>query len=158
MNGDQLQEIVLEDVTELVAGTPYVFLATANEINIPLTGEAVEDPVNKGTNGLKGSFAVKSITGTENKYILSQNKLYCTNGQVYYVGENRAYFDISSMSEVSETPAPGRRRVYLATEENQVTTEVIDQQSAINVQKKIVDGKIVIIRNGEMYDLTGQRL
>lgn len=158
MNGDQLQEIVLEDVTELVAGTPYVFLATANEINIPLTGEAVEDPVNTGTNGLKGSFAVKSITGTENKYILSQNKLYCTNGQVYYVGENRAYFDISSMSEVSETPAPGRRRVYLATEENQVTTEVIDQQSAINVQKKIVDGKIVIIRNGEMYDLTGQRL
>ncbi len=158
MNGDKLQEIVLEDVTELVAGTPYVFLATANEINIPLTGEAVEDPVNTGTNGLKGSFVVKSITGTENKYILSQNKLYCTNGQVYYVGENRAYFDISSMSEVSETPAPGRRRVYLATEENQVTTEVIDQQSAICVQKKIVEGRIVIIRNGEMYDLTGKRL
>ena len=159
MAGEQLQEIVLDEVSELEAGKPYVFQATADELNIPLTGEAVESVVSSHTNGLKGSFTTKAIAGSANKFILSGNRLYCTEGQTYYVGENRAYFDISSMSDFSgESPAPGRRRAYMTTEENQTATGIDNTSSATKATKQMIDGKIVIILGGEKFDLTGQRL
>ena len=161
MNGSQLQEIVLDEVTALEAGKPYVFLAEADEIAIPLTGDAAGEPDNSSSNGLIGSFTVTSVGSSVYKFILSNNKLYCAKDQVYYVGENRAYFKIDEMSEFGgAAPAPGRRRVRMVTEESQVATGI--EQSAISnqpsAQKKVVNGQIVIIRNGEMYDLTGQRL
>lgn len=159
MEGGKLKQVVFDEVTELAAGVPYVFQATASELNIPLTGDAVADPDNSSSNGLVGSFTVTKVSSSVNKYILSNNLLYCTKGHEYYVGENRAYFDISSMSEFSgESPAPGRRRAYMTTEENQTATSIDNTPATNKATKQMIDGKIIIIRNGEKFDLTGQRL
>lgn len=159
MEGGKLKQVVFDEVTELAAGVPYVFQATASELNIPLTGDAVAEPVSSGSNGLIGSFAVTKVSSSVYKFILSNNLLYCTKDHEYYVGENRAYFDINSMSEFSgESPAPGRRRAYMTTEGNQTATSVDNTSSATKATKQMIDGKIIIIRNGEKYDLTGQRL
>ena len=159
MEGSKLKQVVFDEVTELAAGVPYVFQATASELNIPLIGDAVANPDNNSSNGLVGSFAVTKVSSSVYKFILSNNLLYCTKNNEYYVGENRAYFDISSMSEFSgESPAPGRRRAYMTTEENQTATS-IDNTSATNkATKQMIDGKIIIIRDGKKFDVTGQRL
>ena len=159
MEDGKLKQVVFDEVTELIAGVPYVFQATASELNIPLIGDAVAEPDNSGSNGLIGSFTVTKVSNSVYNFILSNNLLYCAKGQVYYVGENRAYFDISSMSDFSgESPAPGRRRAYMTTEENQTATGIDNTSSATKATKQMIDGKIVIILGGEKFDLTGQRL
>ena len=158
MVNDQLSEIVFDEVTSLVAGKPYVFLANSDELNIPLVGDAVVAAVT--SNGLKGSFTVKAISGGANKYVLSNNLLYCTNGREYYVGENRAYFDISSMSvfDPSAPKAPGRRRVSMKAEPQQTPTGIGAAETGSKPAKLLLNGSVVIIRNGVQYDITGQRI
>lgn len=160
MVNDQLSEIVFDEVTSLEAGKPYVFLANSDELNITLVGDAVNDVVTSGTNGLKGSFTVKAISGGANKYVLSNNLLYCTNGREYYVGENRAYFDISSMSvfDPSAPKAPGRRRVSMKAEPQQTPTGIGAAETGSKPAKLLLNGSVVIIRNGVQYDITGQRI
>lgn len=160
MVNDQLSEIVFDEVTSLVAGKPYVFLANSDELNIPLVGDAVDAVVTSGTNGLKGSFTVKPISGTANRYVLSNNLLYCTDGHEYYVGENRAYFDISSMFDFnpSAPKAPGRRRVSMKAEPKQTPTGIGAAETESKPAKLLLNGRVVIIRNGVQYDITGQRI
>jgi len=157
MDGSNLKEVVFDEVTELEAGKPYVFLASESALNIPLTGEAVENVVSSQTNGLKGSFTNKSIESSEDRYILKNNKLYCTYGQNYNVGENRAYFDISSMSEFNgSAPAPGRRRISMSVEQEQNATGIENAEFINGVQKRIENGQLFIIRNGVKYNAAGQ--
>lgn len=159
MEGGKLKQVVFDEVSELAAGVPYVFQATASELNIPLTGDAVAEPDNSGSNGLIGSFTVTKVSSSAYKFILSNNLLYCAKDHEYYVGENRAYFDISTMSDFSgESPAPGRRRAYMTTEENQTATVTEEAVTTPKATKQIIDGHVVIIRNGQKFDLTGQRL
>ena len=160
MVNDQLSEIVFDEVTSLVAGKPYVFLAKSDELNIPLVGDAVDTVVTSGTKGLKGSFTVRKITGTADRYVLSNNLLYCTNGREYYVGENRAYFDIRSMSvfDPSAPKAPGRRRVSMKAEPQQTPTGIGAAETGSKPAKLLLNGSVVIIRNGVQYDITGQRI
>ena len=157
--GEQLSEIVFDEVTSLVAGKPYVFLAESDELNIPLTGVAVESVVTSGTNGLKGSFTAKIITADANRYVLSNNLLYCTAGHEYLVGENRAYFDISSMSvfNPSAPKAPGRR-VSMKAEPKQTPTSIGTIAPDMKHVKLLIDGHVVILRGGVQYDITGKRI
>ena len=159
MDGSALQEVVFDEVTALKAGVPYVFLAEADELNIPLTGDAVGAPKNENSNGLIGSFTVASVGNSVYRFILKDNKLYCAKDQSYYVGENRAYFKVDDMSEYSGVaPAPGRRRVVMHAAEEQVAT-ALDELTTTNSCCKIVrNGQIIIIRNGEQYDITGRQI
>lgn len=154
---NNLKEVVLDEVIELEAGKPYVFLASADELNIPLTGEAAAKA--DTVNGLAGSFKVASVSSSGNCYILKDNKLYCAKNQTYFVGENRASFKIDVMSEFNgSAPAPGRRRVIMQTEESQTATGIDNAQNdGAQCTKVIRNGQIYIIRNGEYYDLTGKK-
>ena len=159
MDGSALQEVVFDEVTALKAGVPYVFLAEADELNIPLTGDAVGAPKNENSNGLIGSFTVASVGNSVYRFILKDNKLYCAKDQSYYVGENRAYFKVDDMSEYSgAAPAPGRRRVVMHAAEEQVAT-ALDELTTTNSCCKIVrNGQIIIIRNGVQFDVTGRQI
>ena len=159
MDGSALQEVVFDEVTALKAGVPYVFLAEADELNIPLTGDAVGAPKNENSNGLIGSFTVASVGNSVYRFILKDNKLYCAKDQSYYVGENRAYFKVDDMSEYSGVaPAPGRRRVVMHAAEEQVVT-ALDELTTTNSCCKIVrNGQIIIIRNGVQFDVTGRQI
>ena len=157
MDGSALQEVVFDEVTALEAGVPYVFLAEADELNIPLTGVAETAPKNGNFNGLIGSFTVAKVGSSNNNFILKDNKLYCTKNQVYYVGENRAYFDISQMGEFGgAAPAPGRRRISMSVEQEQNATGIENAEFINGVQKRIENGQLFIIRNGVKYNAAGQ--
>ena len=157
MDGSALQEVVFDEVTALEAGVPYVFLAEANELNIPLTGDAVDAPKNEYSNGLIGSFTVASVGSSVYRFILKDNKLYCTKNQAYYVGENRAFFNIDVMSDFDNAaPAPGRRRISMSVEQEQNATGIENAEFINGVQKRIENGQLFIIRNGVKYNAAGQ--
>ena len=86
----QATSLKLEEVTEMEAGVPYLFLATGSELS--LTYPESTSKLSAGQdNGLVGSFARMEVeTG---KYVISANTVVlCGTG--CYIGANRAYIDL----------------------------------------------------------------
>ena len=155
MDGSKLKEIVLNEVSSLEAGKPYIFYATSDKLNIPLSGEQATEA--KSENGLIGCFVVTKLSNSVNYFILKDNKLYCAKEHTYYAGENRAYVRIDEMSEFDgSAAAPGKRQVRMAVEQEQTATGMEDVVMQGSNGKIIRDGQLYIYRDGQMYDVMGR--
>jgi hypothetical protein len=145
--------IVIETVSSLQAGVPYLFYATDDLLAVALMGEAVGEAGKN--NGLVGSFEQKYIADDLNHYILYDNALWKVNQSI--VGANRAYFDLSQMSLFdSAQPAQGiRKRMAVGTEETPSGIEDVASEN-ISVRKHIVDGRMIIICGENIYNAQGQ--
>ncbi len=142
----------LADGAQLVAGKPYIFYATATEITVTYTGEAVATPV-AGAKGLVGTFTDIAAGGDlVGNYIIAENKVWVA-GASATLPANRAY--IANTVPTTEQPQlPGRRRVCMG--ENATTG--LDQIVAPAGQavKVIENGQLIIIRDGVKYNVQGQ--
>jgi len=136
---------------QMVAGTPYVFKATAAELKVTYTGDAVTDTVVvKG--GFFGSFAGMDVE--EGKYILYNNMLYQA-GAGCSILANRAFFDLDNMEEYEAQQAQGRKVVFMGTEATGL--EAVKAAGA-KAQKVMINGQMVIIRDGKMFNAQGAEL
>ena len=161
-DGTTPKSIWLDQVNgNLVAGKPYIFKATSTVLTVNCAGTAVADPV-AGEAGLVGTFKdIKSDnTILEGNYMISGNDfLLCPAG--CWLNANRAYIDASIIEghTTKKAEIPGRRRVCLGeTSENEATgfeNIVAPEGQAV---KAIVNGQLIIIRNGEKFNIQGQRL
>ena len=155
MDGSKLKEIVLNEVSSLEAGKPYIFYATSDQLNIPLSGEQATEA--KSENGLIGCFVATQLSKSVNYFILKDNKLYCAKGHTYYAGENRAYVRIDEMSAFDgSAAAPGKRQVRMAVEQEQTATGMEDVVMQGSNGKIIRDGQLYIYRDGQMCDVMGR--
>lgn len=149
--------IVLEEVGDMVAGVPYIFHSSALEIvcnyGIDYASDASSD------NGLIGSFEQREISdGHDNYYVLHSNQLWKAGSGVS-VGANRAYIDISDVCEVGEAPsqAPGRKRVTMAVEGEQTSTNIHNISTTQGTAEKVlINGSLYIMRDGTTYNISGQ--
>ena len=146
----------LEEGAVLEAGKPYIFQAAATEISVTCTSATVDDPVG-GANGLTGTFTdIAAAAGSVlvGNYIIAQNAVHVATAQ-NDLPANRAYIS-STVPTTAQAEIPGRRRVCMG--ENAATG--LDQIVAPEGQtiKAIVNGQLVIIRGGEMYNVQGQKL
>ena len=158
MDGSKLKEIVLNEVSSLEAGKPYIFYATSDQLNIPLSGEQATEA--KRENGLIGCYTVTKVSKSDKCFILKDNKLYCAKEHTYYAGENRAY--VIADDEMSEfdgsAAAPGKRQVRMAVEQEQTATGMEDVVMQGSNGKIIRDGQLYIYRDGQMYDVMGRMM
>lgn len=123
--GKEGNKIIFDQVTELEAGMPYIFLAEATEIKLVQGNETVAGP--KSHNGLVGSFTKiepavdNALTGN---YIVYQNVIQKC-GSFCGMLANRAYFLASDLEALTQAPAPvqGRRRVTM-NKADETTTAV----------------------------------
>lgn len=91
--------MLVEHDDALVAGTPYVFKATASEISATYTGFAAD--VQDAT-GLVGNLSATPMDVPTNCYVLSSNVLRkVATGGAATVGQYRAYFNLSGVPEYS---------------------------------------------------------
>lgn len=147
----------IEAGAQLVAGKPYVFEATASTIKVTYTDKAVATLV-EGANGLTGTFT--DIAAAEDgvlvgNYIIGGNKVHVATAQ-NDLPANRAYIDAALVPNKVQAKIPGRRRVCMG--ENATTG--LDQIVAPEGQavKAIVNGQLIIIRDGVKYNVQGQKL
>jgi hypothetical protein len=155
MDGSKLKEIVLNEVSSLEAGKPYIFYATSDQLTIPLSGEQATEA--KRENGLVGCYTVTKVTNSVYCFILKDNKLYCAKGHTYYAGENRAYVSTDKMSDFDgSAAAPGKRQVRMAVEQEQTATGMEDVVMQGSNGKIIRDGQLYIYRDVQMYDVMGR--
>jgi hypothetical protein len=142
-----------------VAGKPYIFKATADILIVTYEGAIVDAPV-AGDAGLTGTLVnIPANDVLVGNYIIAQNKFWDASAE-NYLNANRAYINKTILLKTEpKSPAPGRRRVSMgATGENATTGLDNSPLPMTNTQKIIINGQLIIIRDGVKYNAQGQKL
>ena len=145
--------IYIEEVGSdaMEAGKPYIFQATADQLNVTYTSNVEEEA--GIANGLYGSYTQELLTPNDGNYILHNNQYWLVDGTAY-VGENRAYIKIGMINYT--VPAPGRRRIGMVVNGEQVVTGIDELNASETPVKMIIDGQLYILRGEKMYNANGQ--
>ena len=145
--------------TQLEAGKPYIFKATANELSIEITGAPVDAPIPADeNNGLTGSFdAIPAGSVLTGNYVVAQTKFWTATATAY-ADENRAYIDKEKVPDTEQKQIPGRRRVSLGAAGENAETGIDNIITTDAPVKVIENGQLIIIRNGEKFNVQGQKL
>ena len=150
----------------MAAGKPYIFQATADQLNVTYTSATVEQTAGNA-NGLHGFYNLEDENATLpleddaslGNYILYQNAYWLVSGRAAYIANYRAYIRLADITPSEPTLAPGRRRISMSVNDTQTTTGV-ENGELINgengVQKVLIDGELFILRGEKMYDAKGQ--
>lgn len=145
------------------AGTPYIFLPNegVDALKVFYT-DATAAAVAGNANGLFGSYTQEIVTPNDGNYILLNNQ-YCFVNSTAYVGANRAYIKLygdghalTASSTSAPQPAPGRRRVSMGVQGEQVATGIEGLNVGDQPIKVVIDGQMYILRGDKMYDATGR--
>lgn len=126
------QSIVLNQVTTLEAGVPYIFSATSDKLIVAYSGKAVAEAGE--SNGLVGSFEGQGVA--EGMYLISaQNKVQLC-GKGCKISGNRAYIDMDKVPEHSGEVGVNQR--------------LISFEDATGISETMVEGGLV-----DVYTLSG---
>ena len=148
----------LEEGAALVAGKPYIFKATADELTVSYEGAMATTPV-AGEAGLTGTLVDIAAGGVlVGNYIIAQNMFWDASAE-NWLNANRAYINKATLLSVEpKSPAPGRRRVSMGDTSENSATGVENTMIAPNSLKVIENGQLIIIREGVKYNAMGQKL
>ena len=163
--GATSQKIFLDNVPsgEMVAGRPYIFFpnAPASKLGVIYTDE--ENASAGSNNGLIGFISASAdeyfnIPDGEGNYIL-QNNLYreVQAGAQARILSNRAYINLDAISPTEPALAPGRRRISMGIQSEQVATGIGNVQGGeVQSTKVLINDQLFILRGEKMYDATGR--
>ena len=167
LNDNQPYNITLEEVTALEAGKPYVFVAEDTELKVHYYA-STEVTVAGKENGLQGTFVniTDGAAGSagnllENNYMI-YNNTFKRCGANCRLQANRAYILMDEVAVEGSANAPkprGDRRHLVIGNANAPQTptgmETV-QTSEADIQKVLIGGQLYIIRDNEVYTITGQ--
>lgn len=151
VGGNASEGITIEEVASMEAGKPYIFQASADQLTVTMTGPRAEV---QEANGLVGNLGATAMDVPTDAYVLKNNLLYLVNSAVT-IAPNRAYINMSAITSIA--PAPGRIRRVIAVE-NQATGVESLQPSAFSLKKVLMNGQLFILRDGQLYNVTGVRV
>ena len=152
-------ELKLEEVENMEAGKPYLFLSNSNQLSLTYYGSTVvSTPRNE--NGLFGSFAGMDVA--EGMYLLSNNTIVlCGTG--CNIGANRAYINMDEVPVYSG--GSGVKSLAIIFEDPDGIIPIDDEQLTIdnaaiyNLAGQMVNGKSV---NGKLargiYIVNGRKV
>ena len=141
--------------TALAAGKPYIFRATAEKLAVVYKGGKKDSPID-GENGLTGTFTdIAANTDLVGHYIIALNQIWVANDK-NTLPAYRAYINADEVPTTAQAQIPGRRRVCMG--ENAATGLDNITNGENNTIKVIENGQLFIIRNGEKYNIQGQKL
>ena len=148
----------IEEGAALVAGKPYIFKATADELTVSYEGAMAATPV-AGEAGLTGTLVDIAAGGVlVGNYIIAQNMFWDASAE-NWLNANRAYINKATLLSVEpKSPVPGRRRVSMGETSENGATGVENTMIAPNSLKVIENGQLIIIREGVKYNAQGVRL
>lgn len=121
--------LVLDAVTELEAGKPYIFSATSDMLLAAYNGEAVAEAASD--NGLKGTFTEQDVA--EGMYMITDNTVQlCGTG--CSIAANRAYINMDEVAEYTESVGVNQRMLPLDGGTTGIeTVEAAEADALVNV-------------------------
>ena len=162
--GQTSHKIFLDNIPsgEMEAGVPYIFLPKESTTQLAVF---YTDEVNASAgshNGLIGFIGDAAdeyfyIPAGAGNYIL-QNNLYreVLAGAQARILSNRAYIKLSEINPTEPALAPGRRRVAMGVQSEQVATGCENLNVSDKPVKMIINGQLFILCGEKMYDAKGQ--
>ena len=162
------KKIYLDEVgSTMEAGKPYIFQATATELNVTYTSGT--QVAASDANGLYGFYNLSNMATDEadkldldedqGNYILYNNQYWLVSGRAAYINNFRAYIKLDEISTTAPDPTPGqapRRRVAMTVNGEQVVTGIDALNAAEAPVKVLINGQMYILRGEKMYDATGR--
>ena len=152
--------LYLDSESELQAGVPYFFLANSTKLVVTATGESTFTPHADhwypSGNGLVGYINdghEEYIPQNLYHYMLKDNGLYQVNS-IAIVRSKYAYVNWSDIPTTAAELAPGRQRRVIGAQHT--TTGVDNIEQTITPTKILRDGQLLIIRDGQLFTITGQ--
>ena len=151
--GSETGKVYLGSVTTLAAGVPYIFKATDTELAVYSDGTTAAAGSHKG---LHGTFTDDTEVAVGN-YILKDNAI-CEVAATCWVNAYRAYIVWGELPTGVPTQMPGRRYIGMSVQgENEATGFENITAPEGQAIKAIVNGQLIIIRNGEKFNAQGVR-
>ena len=147
-------DVVIEEVTDMTAGVPYVFRANADQVCVTLTGNAQPAQCANGLCGYIGDEPML-LTPDVNKYILAQNKIWQVDMNVN-IPSNYAYFDVSAINAVAQ--APGKRRYVLTGKNTATGMEQMTNDPSSVINKVMINGQLYIICGETIFNAQGKKI
>jgi len=154
-------------VDSLIGGRAYVFIAdsTSGRVHVGWTPELSLQPKEVVAGTMVGNLAAAPIkpatlyaAGTCEPYIVTTEGIFRPCGPDATVPMNRAYLNMAVVPTTKDSSAPGRR-IRLTSNGAQVVTGMENVNANANVNRKMmVNGQLVIIRDGKMFNAQGQKL
>ncbi len=160
-------QVLVDEVTELEAGKPYIFMAKSNNILVACQGDAIADPSNH--NGLYGTFtdindgpAGTASNVLEGNHMLSNNQIMKCLGYCQLLA-NRAYFKLDEIRTTEPALVPGRRRVALGVQGGNEATGVDNLTedgvvSAMEGTYDVLGRKMTEPTNNGFYIVNGKKV
>jgi hypothetical protein len=156
--GKENNKVVFDEVTELEAGKPYIFLAEATEIKVAQIG--TEELTAQHHNSLQGTFT--QIDKAEDNVLVGNymvvNNVIKKCGANCGLKANRAYFVATELENLGTAPAPAPsvRRISMGVTGQNTATGVDQVQGDEVPTKMIINGQLFILRGEKMYDAQGK--
>ena len=141
--------IMLAGVDALEAGLPYVFQAKAEAVSGKATDEHEDEAQNK--NGLYGTFVNMKVPAEDNYMFSDYSYNPCSDNS--YLAANRAYIHMPDVPAASA--APGRRLLIIGANNAPTAIENVAVENVEGAKKMMIDGQLIIVRDGVMYNAQG---
>lgn len=143
--GKDVASVELEEVSSLVAGVPYIFVADGGDIEVVYSGEAVAGA--GAENGLVGTLTDMtasdlSIVGAQSRYYGISNNTLKALGTTSTIPAGRAYIDLDNVPEKGTVPVNPVARRFVISNTN-TATAIEDVNAAVETV---------------YYDLLGRRI
>lgn len=151
--------VILTQVDAMVAGRPYFFLATANELRLTYHGQRVAAGSYHGLVGHIGETTLH-ITPNDNNYILYNNELLLVNTDDIELPSYRAYINkYDEIPAYSEPTSNAPRRIMAIEPPLNAPTavEAVDMQAAQGVYD-IMGRKLSAPQGNGFYIINGQKV
>jgi len=152
--------IVIKDAESIEAGKPYL-LWLENEVENPTFTDVTISTDNEGISSKDGKVTFYGITSPKTIGANEKSILFVSNNNLKWNGTGkdsdmkglRAYFDVPDLDESSGVAA------RLVMRQPSAPTEVDNVNANVNANRKvIINGQLVIIRDGKMYNAVGAEL
>ena len=157
--GKQAGNVVFESVTTMEPGLPYLFEATANQVEFFFSAEAEAGSAGSHK-GMYGTFSDITITtDLDNTYYFAGHTLWSSSDLTstgLSVPANRAYIKMDEVPTMGANPAPGKRYITLSVHGANATTGMDELNATDAPRKMILDGQLFILRGEKMYNANGQ--
>ena len=157
-------KIVFDELDQdelLGAGKAYIFqVKEATARFYYTTDAAVTSP--DASSALRGNLDAEPIvfspnsSEAENVYFIKEHAFWCAKETGVKINQYRAYLQMDEVGTASPAPAPGRRRIALGVQGEQVATALDNLNADDAPRKVIIDGQLFIIRGEKMFDATGR--
>lgn len=165
---DEYNKLVFDEVAEnrLEAGKPYIFMPENGNTEIKLYNTDSEEPLTEDqapVNHMYGTITGKTLVPgvDDNMYYFSSNHIWAVKDFVVNIPVPAYYCYIDYPAVLADqpapaAPAPGRRRVTMGVQGEQVVTGVENLNASEQPVKLLINGQIFILRGEKMYDATGR--